>query len=264
MSTRRKNRKQKGRGVSFSRGNNPPVQRNLTNLRNENLDREDLEGRTIINGRWENVSLVRANLTGIRAVLTLINVNFSEAILENAVLRHLTLGGQLINFTGANLTGANFGDIIIISTLVRIIFQRATLIRTNFRGVNGRLRLQGADFRGANLTGARLEDVNLHNANFTGANLTDTIFTNCYFTGAIFTDAIGNVPTQDMIENMRQEEERELRDEEREEEREEEDEDEALPLPQGRAYEIHNAFRSVDMPAYRRMIDNVVQKEDSF
>ena len=263
----------------------------LRNLNNVNLDGRDLQqGITINNGvRWQNVSLVRANLTGINIpYAVLINVNLSEAILENAVLRYSTFSGELVNFTGANLTGAEF---IITRTNdnVKISFQRATLIRTTFGMTAGNPRLSlhssslvGADFRGANLTGAIFLAIFLTNANFTGANLTDTVFTNCLLTGAIFTDAIGNVPTQEMIENTTQEWEGRQRegDQEREQLREEvrliqqqDDEEEERLIQQQEEEEenepeistdIHDAYALVDTDAYRMIIDNVILKEDSF
>ncbi len=103
-----------------------------------------------------------ANLTGADlSGLSLIQVDFTGAILRNADLRHCDMGQATL--TGADLSGANLTD----ADLTQVSAQEAKLIGAN---------LTGASFIQADLTGADLSKANLSGATFDQATLTGTNF----------------------------------------------------------------------------------------
>ncbi|HEY3905826.1 MAG TPA: pentapeptide repeat-containing protein [Streptosporangiaceae bacterium] len=104
-----------------------------------------------------------ANLTGADlSGLSLIQVDFTGAVLKNANLSHADLTQATLN--GADLSGANLTD----ATMIQVTAKQAKMVGAN---------LSGVDLSQADLTGADLSKANLSGTGFTQATLDQTTFT---------------------------------------------------------------------------------------
>lgn len=149
------------------------------------------------NGRWQRADLTGANLENARLSNNFFeNSDFTDAIIRGAEMRYIV---GITGFTLENLySTASYksGDL----TDVEIDF--GELPNANFANVDfsrarlANLQLDGADFRGANLTDATI-GASLNGADFSGANLTNAhVFydraTSINFRGANLTGAGSN------------------------------------------------------------------------
>jgi uncharacterized protein YjbI with pentapeptide repeats len=177
---------------------------------------------TLFGSDLAGANLAKANLAG--AVLdrvTITKTNFADANLTQAtILRpnifssleaassevptfagaHLNgsqLSGRfdLVNFRGADLTGARFGPKDPRSE--ELITGRVELTGCDFSGALlrdanlSRSVAKYAKFARADLRGASLAHANFKGADFTGAELAGADFTGAVLEGAVFTDAVG-------------------------------------------------------------------------
>lgn len=181
-----------------------------TDLSGSDLTAASLVNAWVRQGQFRSASLLRANLSNIRAELSdftganlssaqLIQANLQQAVLEgaslvgadltNASLHQSSLEGSRLqqvtaigaSFIQANLTAADAPD----ADFSEADFTDAVLAGANLRGS----RLQQANLTGANLEQANLTGANLHQAQLQGANLTGADLTNTQFAP---TDAIGS------------------------------------------------------------------------
>jgi hypothetical protein len=154
------------------------------------------------------------------------NINGYELVpgadLHDANLAGIVFTGDLhgadlrgADLTGADLTGANLQDV-------------------NLRAAD----LTGARLGGANLQGANLQGASLRNAHLDGAILTSAILTGAILNGAIFQDAILNGRNLEIVQAAQARQ--------------------AAPAApaaiEGRAYEIHNYFDTLDMAEITRFL----------
>jgi Pentapeptide repeats (8 copies) len=151
---------------------------------------------------FEHVNLTGANLTDAK----LRNVEFNFCILKGAKLSELSLKSNLTtnfgntDFSGSNLTGSSFHQILFLSpnfqnaSLLYSAFDKSYIHDADYRNAiidSGKFTssfLANADFRNAKLANADFTDSDLTNANFVGADLTGADFTGADFTGADFGD----------------------------------------------------------------------------
>jgi uncharacterized protein YjbI with pentapeptide repeats len=126
--------------------------------RGEKLDRADLKGIDLSQGKLVKAALERADLDG----ANLEGADLSQAALRRASMREAYLVG--VNLSGANLENADL--------------EGAKLERANLAGANlTRANLEGAILTGANLTGTVLSYAQLTGAKLGSANLTDAVLT---------------------------------------------------------------------------------------
>ena len=172
---------------------------------NAKLDGANLTGATIRNCGFEDASVKEARFSGARitesdmnklssadkaqfndSVLT--NVRFSgskfrEANFANAKFEGAETQLNGVSFEKANLTGASFGNGVVLTDpnmnkgssrrYDYISFKGANLQKVKF-SPNGRIaELAYNNFEGANLTGANLEEADLRYCKFEGATMTD-------------------------------------------------------------------------------------------
>jgi hypothetical protein len=106
-----------------------------------------------------------ANLTGADlSGLSLIQVDFTGAVLKNANLQHADLTQATLD--GADLSGANLTD----ATMIQVTAKGAKLVGANLSGVDlSQADLTNADLSKANLSGTSFTQATLDNATFTGA-----------------------------------------------------------------------------------------------
>ena len=141
-----------------------------------------------------------------------------DANLAGIVFRGDLHGADLhgADLTGADLTGANLQNV-------------------NLWAAN----LQGARLGGANLRRANLQGASLRNADLTGADLTGAYLTGAILNGAIFQDAILNGRNLEIVQAALARQAAPA----------------AQPAPiEGRAYEIHNYFDTLDMNEITRFL----------
>lgn len=129
---------------------------------------------------FKQASLAHSNLHG---------VDLTKANLQGADLAGVTLDRAIVvkaNFSGANLEGASMLRPSVYTTLA---FNRADAPKfagARLKGIRITARLDGADFRGADLSGARLGP---HEPRADLSSLPATVMQGCDFSGAILTGA---------------------------------------------------------------------------
>lgn len=130
------------------------------------------------------------------AEATLIQCDFTEALLDNSDLSHTNAGGALFNrthlsgarFVKAELSGASFEGAIAPGAR----FAKATLNEARFEGAN----LQGVNFEQANLRGARLSGADLHGTSLWKTVLVAADLSRADLRGARFADTQLDVATR--------------------------------------------------------------------
>ena len=249
-------------------------------LNNINLEGCNLQGAFLNNCRFLDSNLRGANLRGAHlqgASFTgadLRDVDLEGADLDNGSFYGADLRGVLnldraLNFQSIGLSGADLRDIPNLFLFFENIFipgidfssvnlggidlQNADLQNINLEGAN----LQGTEFLDANLQGADLRSTQCGDANFEGANLQGanlryirinerTNFQGADLRGARisrgqrFVGAIMNNNDEDTSDDEYDEYD--------------EDDEPARGPPQGRAFEVHNYFNTLDINAIRDFI----------
>ena len=121
--------------------------------------------------------------------------DFTGADLTGANFKIADLTGA--NFTNAWLSGAMFDDAILEgviftkATLKGVNFSNAIFKHKNFESCNlDNVNFENADLTGANFTNASLENVNFKNTDLTGANFTNARLFKANFQKAILNDVI--------------------------------------------------------------------------
>lgn len=136
------------------------------------------------------IDMSSANLSSI----SLINMDFSEAIFVNARLAYADLSNS--NFFGAwfsssDLSGAIFTDSDLTNARLQVadlsaaVLKRAKLSGTNFDVAD----LSGADLSETNLAAASLYQANLSGINLMGADLSEAVFRNSILADALLDNA---------------------------------------------------------------------------
>lgn len=129
---------------------------------------------------FKQATLSHSNLHG---------VDLTKANLQGADLAGVTLDRAIVvqaNFSGANLEGASMMRPSVYTTLS---FNRADAPKfagARLKGIRITARLDGADFRGADLSGAKLGP---HEPRADLSSLPATVMQGCDFSGAILTGA---------------------------------------------------------------------------
>ncbi len=197
----------------------------------------DLTNADLHDANLEGVNLTGANLTG---------ANLTGANLQRSILYTANLTNA--NFTGANLTRANLrGERTI---LTGANFTNATLVQINFRNSD----LNGVNFENANLTNGILNGANMVGANFRGANLTGIQMGRATTQGMRQEDLEGaTLPENFNIELVRPVIERIVN----------QRPDDFVPrgdtlLHEAPAFEIHNYFKSLNIPAITAILDEYI------
>ena len=226
-----------------------------SNLRGANLRGAHLQGASFTGADLRDVDLEGADLDNVsfygadlRGVLNLDSaLNIQSIGLSGADLRDIH--GLLQFFENIFVPGIDFSSV----NLGGIDLQNANLQNINLEGAN----LQGTEFLDANLQGADLRSTQCGDANFEGANLQGanlryirinerTNFQNADLRGARisrgqrFVGAIMNNNNEDTSDD--------------ENEYDEDDDEPARGPPQGRAFEVHNYFNTLDINAIRDFI----------
>jgi uncharacterized protein YjbI with pentapeptide repeats len=212
-------------GTDLSEADLTEVDLRGAHLEEANLTDANLRGANIRGAHLIGATLIGADLSGadLRGA-DLTGTTFVEANLRSADLRNA-------NLREAHLINSNLGN----ANLEEAHLEEAQLRLSNFRGANlTRAVLIGADLRGAilgraNLTeadlrAANLEEADLRQAILIGANLEEANLTEADLAGANLERAI-----MPRIQPHR---------------------------PQGRAYEIHNAFAALNMEQFMDIIEN--------
>lgn len=132
-----------------------------------NLSSGNYEGIDIRYGFFQQTNLKRSQLQE----SLLIGANFSESILLNADLSFSTI--HEANFSHSQMQGVNLQHVQGASGLQnRESWEIPGYLPVNFTGAN----LEGANFELADLRGACFIGANVNNVNFTGANLANAMF----------------------------------------------------------------------------------------
>ena len=135
------------------------------------LSRASMQGPVVAPGLELSVAhapiFTRANFSGARVIARFSRFDLREADFSGAHLgadmRNQSMGLMRMDFTSANLEGANFAG----ADLGRALLSWANLRRTNFRGA----KLTMANFVGADLRDADLTDADATGATFEQARL---------------------------------------------------------------------------------------------
>ena len=99
---------------------------------------------------------------------------------------------EAVDFTGANLRGANFSE----SDVSGMILEEADIRDANFHladltdAIMTKVDARGADFTESTLKGIELKDANLSGADFTGASIKGADLSRADLTDAILRDAV--------------------------------------------------------------------------
>ena len=150
------------------------------------------------------------------------NINGYQLV-PNADLREAFLAGIVFN---GDLHGADLRNALLFASILNgVNFQGANLEGANLQGAH----LQGANLTGANLTGAHLERARFQDAILNGARLDNAHLLQNELNGANLEGFVMPVLHQAPVQAVQQ------------------------PL-QGRAYEIHNYFDSLDMNEITRFL----------
>jgi uncharacterized protein YjbI with pentapeptide repeats len=202
----------------------PYRERKGINLSGTNLSGKNLTGIILMDAKLIGINLEGADLTGADLEgADLTGANLRGAILTGAILTEANLEGAIL--TGVNLSGAKLNG----ANLSRVNLSAANIPGENLEGVI----LSGANLEGVNLTGVNLSGVNLQKTNLRGANFTDA-----HFEGAIRHSRESNFGLVGILNEYNQVHVEPVN----------------IPpptrinvqehvhLPQGRAYEVHNAF----------------------
>ena len=130
----------------------------------------DFKGATLAKADLYGVDLTSANLSG---------VDLSEARLDRAVLIRA-------NLSGANLSGATIYRPTIYADLGASLEDAPKFAGATMRGVRVQAELSGADFRGADLTGARMGP---HEPRADMSSMPGSLLRGCDFSGATLNGA---------------------------------------------------------------------------
>jgi uncharacterized protein YjbI with pentapeptide repeats len=183
----------------------------------------------LITGTGVGLNLTGQDLSAGGYIDSIAGVNFTGALLENAILSNLPnpsvagcnftnayVNGTVMNgvqdlnqatWTGSNLWNTNLslvdpagtaGVVFSGANLGQVVFSNGQPLAANYSYANAQFvgaNLQGADLHnvslvGANFTGASLPGANLDGADLTGANLTGADFTGATLAGTNLTGAI--------------------------------------------------------------------------
>lgn len=183
----------------------------------------------LIGAQLQDQNLRGVDLTG----ADLRGANLRGSVLTDAILT----GAQLLfaHLEGANLTGA---------VLTNAKLQGAHLEGVDLRGLDLRgVDLKDAHLTGANLTGSDLRGAQLQHADLRGANLTDAQLQGAHLEGAHLEGATLNVEQMIYAQTQRAILFPEIP---------EENDD----VPQGRAFEIHNYFKTLDIVGITKFLEN--------
>ena len=182
-----------------------------------------LPGASLIGAQLQGENLRGFDLTG----ADLRGANLRDSVLTGATLT----GAQLLfaHLEGANLTGA----VLTNAKLQGAHLEGVDLQRLDLRGVD----LKDAVLTGANLTGSDLRGAQLQHADLTGAVLTDAKLQGAHLEGATL-----NVEQMIYAQTQRAILFHEIP---------EENDD----VPQGRAFEIHNYFKTLDIDEITKFLE---------
>jgi hypothetical protein len=188
-----------------------------------------LPGASLIGAQLQGENLRGFDLTG----ADLRGANLRDSVLTGATLT----GAQLLfaHLEGANLTGA----VLTNAKLQGAHLEGVDLQRLDLRGVD----LKDAVLTGANLTGSDLRGAQLQHADLTGAVLTDAKLQGAHLEGAHLEGATLNVEQMIYAQTQRAILFPEIP---------EENDD----FPQGRAFEIHNYFKTLDIDEITKFLEN--------
>jgi uncharacterized protein YjbI with pentapeptide repeats len=206
------------------------MERNINGRRyiigpNTILSGADLDGANLSDADLRNADLSGANLSG----ANLLHANLTGANLTGANLTGANLPGA--NLAGANLDHTNLRD----ANLSGAYLRGSILTYANLSGAYlNYTNLVGANLMGANLMRSHLAFVNLRGSYLRNVNIRDTNFSHVDFTDVNLEGVSLSPQQRRRVERQTQRTRRTRR-------------QQTQPQPQGRAYEIHNAFNNLDI-----------------
>lgn len=163
-------------------------------LDESDLTRADLRFAFLAQAQLHHTQLPGADLTG----AMLLNADFSHAVLPRAILAEAQLHATC--FVSADLRGADLRNCSCALTLEPPNFSSADLTSVDGWNVDGRgAVLPRANFRGADLRGARFDDATLFEADFRGASVEGASFQRANLTDSRRDGSIGLPDVTDAV-----------------------------------------------------------------
>ena len=153
-------------GTNLSGTNMKNSYLNLARIENADFSKADLTNATMFQPIFSKTNFEGANLTNVRMIGTLGNVNMSNATITNGRFG-LDIGNQPMGAMRFDAIGGNFSN-------------------TNFEGAD----INRSNFRFANLRGANLRNTDLFRADFSKADLTGADITGAKMGEAILDETI--------------------------------------------------------------------------